>query len=652
MFRTLLDRLCMGFRRRHAGRVRARKPARWRPSFIPRLYACEDRILPSTVTNLNDSGPGSLRDAIQSAASGDTITFDPSLNGGTIYLTSGALQIAKNLTIIGPGAPELTVDGSSSSTVFVSGGIVSISGVTIADGYQSSEFFSGGGIVNTGTLTLDAVVLANNYSAGNGGGISNRFDGTVTIIDSLFTGNYAAGTGGAIYSDSGVVTVTSSTLDSNGVDPTNQNSGGGAIWNQTGMLVVDQSTISNNYAGFTGGGIEGNWLGGVLRVSDSTFAGNGSFASNGRGGGLDTTAFAGDTAVVSNSTFAGNSATATGGGINAADLTLSNSTLTGNSANFGGALATGDNVVIDASTIAGNTDNFANGAGGIYNPTSTFRIRDTIVAANTGPSGESDVAGPVQSNGYNLIGFGFSGQGWLPSDLVGTFQSPIDPMLGGLNDNGSPTQTMAPLPGSPALDAGAPSLAGTPDQRGVMRAATPNIGAYEAAAVALVVSGPTDVTAGQPFDVTVTAVDPYGQLAVGYTGTVDLSSTDPADPFLGEYTFTLADGGQYTFSGVTLDTSGPQTVSAVDAANGLSGSYDLVVESAGPTRPSRGVGAQTEPAPSRPAEVDALEATLAGLTTRRYEPVVSPAMAAALLPQAVPYSDDLFLAAEVLALPS
>src|SRR5881394_4576734 len=62
-----------------------------------------------TVTNTNDSGSGSLRQALADAHDGDTINFDPSLNGQTIMLTSAELVIDKNITISGPGPDLLTV---------------------------------------------------------------------------------------------------------------------------------------------------------------------------------------------------------------------------------------------------------------------------------------------------------------------------------------------------------------------------------------------------------------------------------------------------------------------------------------------------------------------------------------------------------------
>src|SRR5262245_43948939 len=86
----------------------------------PRLEALEDRLVPSTltVTSTAESGPGSLRAAIASAGSGDTVDFSVSLNNKTITLTSGQLVVNKDLDIEGPGANQLTVSGNHASRVF------------------------------------------------------------------------------------------------------------------------------------------------------------------------------------------------------------------------------------------------------------------------------------------------------------------------------------------------------------------------------------------------------------------------------------------------------------------------------------------------------------------------------------------------------
>src|SRR6516165_6935661 len=101
--------------------------------------------------------------------------------------------------------------------------------------------------------------------------------------------------------------------------------------------------------------------------------------------------------------------------------------------------------------------NSAGSGGGIFGSTyGTVTARNVIVAVNTAAS-SPDIAGQVNSQGHNLIGDSTGGSGYDPTDLVGTGQNPIDPMLGPLADNGGPTQTIALLPGSPALNAGDPT---------------------------------------------------------------------------------------------------------------------------------------------------------------------------------------------------
>ncbi len=89
-----------------------------------------------TVINTNDSGPGSLRQALVGANDGDTINFDSSLNGQRITLTSGELNVDKDVTISGPGANNLAVDGNAQSRVFDinPGKTVTIDGLTVANG--------------------------------------------------------------------------------------------------------------------------------------------------------------------------------------------------------------------------------------------------------------------------------------------------------------------------------------------------------------------------------------------------------------------------------------------------------------------------------------------------------------------------------------
>src|SRR5438270_13377635 len=93
-----------------------------------------------TVTNTNDSGAGSLRQALAVAHHGDIITFAVS---GTITLTSGGVGVFKNVTISGPGADQLSIDGNQSPTqaVFYVSAIATISGLTIRNGGDGIDNF-------------------------------------------------------------------------------------------------------------------------------------------------------------------------------------------------------------------------------------------------------------------------------------------------------------------------------------------------------------------------------------------------------------------------------------------------------------------------------------------------------------------------------
>ena len=124
-----------------------------------------------TVTNTNDSGPNSLRQALANANDGDTINFAVT---GTIGLTSGELLVPKSVTISGPGTATLTVDGNATSRVFHigPGKTVSISDLTLTNGSAGSE--NGGGILNDhAILTMDSCACKTAAPINRGGGIYN-----------------------------------------------------------------------------------------------------------------------------------------------------------------------------------------------------------------------------------------------------------------------------------------------------------------------------------------------------------------------------------------------------------------------------------------------------------------------------------------------
>jgi hypothetical protein len=249
------------------------------PRFRPQLETLEDRWLPSTltVTSAADSGPGSLRADITAANPGDTIKFAPSLNGNTIQLTSGELDITKNLTIQGPGAGLLTISGNynplslTGFRVFeVDGVTATIAGLTISNGYGARNGTGGGGgggILNYGGhLTVSSCTLSNNAAA-FGGAICNMHYGALTVSDCTLTGNQFTASegqmgGGGIYNAYVCsASVTDSTLSGNhgphnyGTSTGDGSYGdGGGIYNG-GWMTLSGSTVTNNTPYKYGGGI-------------------------------------------------------------------------------------------------------------------------------------------------------------------------------------------------------------------------------------------------------------------------------------------------------------------------------------------------------------------------------------------------------------
>jgi hypothetical protein len=245
-----------------------------------------------TVINTNDSGAGSLRQAITDSSSGDTINFDSSLNGQTITLTSGELLINKNLTITGPDANLLAINGNANTRVFgiTPGNDVSISGLTIMNGSAAGGGFPdnvGGGIYNDrATLTVSNCTVSGNSANGRGGGIyNNTFGGgsaTVEIVNSTLNGNATDGYGGGTYSDdiggSATLTIVNSTFSGNSALT------GGGIYNfgssSSATLSILNSTFSDNSASALGGGIY-NTGSATLIVGDTILnAGSGANIAN------------------------------------------------------------------------------------------------------------------------------------------------------------------------------------------------------------------------------------------------------------------------------------------------------------------------------------------------------------------------------------
>jgi len=165
------------------------------------------------VLNTNDSGMGSLRQTIANAAPGDTIAFATGVTG-TIYLTSGSLNIEEKLDIEGPGADSLAIDGfREADTVFAdaNASVATIAGLTIMDGLSPE----GGGILNEfgGRLTVTNCPLFEN-GAGVGGGIFTDLGSKLTITNSTLSGN-SASVGGGIDHSAGFTTLANTIIANN-----------------------------------------------------------------------------------------------------------------------------------------------------------------------------------------------------------------------------------------------------------------------------------------------------------------------------------------------------------------------------------------------------------------------------------------------------
>ena len=250
-----------------------------------------------TVTNTNDSGAGSLRQAILDAnvsPVADRILFDELLNEETITLTSGVLEISDDLIIDGSGVDKLTISGGDNSSVFnvndrtdeLIG--VEIVGLNITGGAVPG---TGGGIINWENLTvINSTVADNSAIAGDpgdtGGGIANLF-GNLTLINSTVSNNQSFN-GAGLSNFLGNLTIINSTISDNvAIRQDVADFGGGGLLNRGGTVQIINSTFFGNWAS-DGGGIL-NEVSGIVKIENSIVAKNigvtpdvsGDFASNG-----------------------------------------------------------------------------------------------------------------------------------------------------------------------------------------------------------------------------------------------------------------------------------------------------------------------------------------------------------------------------------
>lgn len=454
-----------------------------------------------TVTTTADSGPGSLRQALASAAAGDTINFSVS---GTITLSSGELLIDKNLTITGPGAGNLSLERSPAAgtgnfrILHIASGIVSISGLTMSNGRETA----GGGIQNETTTTLLNCVVTSNAATQTAGGINNL--STLTLTDCVVSANTVVSNGGAVggglnnegtlvgihcnissnivsggngggINNNGTLSLTNSTVNANGASGApNAIVSGGGLFNE-GTLILDTTTVGFNAAdaGFLGGAQGGGLANdlGTVTVVRSTISGNVASGGqgSGKGGGL---ANGFGTMILENSTISGNTATGTTNGL-PGDITT------------GGGIWNGvGSLTINHTTIAANSVPALAGGlsglgGGLFDAEGIVAIKNTIVAANTPADLAVGTSADIESGGFNLFGSTNAPIAVGTSDQFNITAAMLK--IGPLQNNGGPTFTHALLCGSPAINAGDNAGAPPTDQRGFPRivGGTIDIGSFE-----------------------------------------------------------------------------------------------------------------------------------------------------------------------------
>ena len=411
------------------------------PRSVEAIFSNDPIIVNSTTDTVSDDGSCTLREAVSAANNNlpsgsiagecsagsplpatDTIGFAAGLSG-TIGLTAILPTIGEPLHIEGPGRDNLALSGSTSSNgMIATTAAFSIAGLTLRDS-QTSGFDKA---VQVGAPATFTDCRFTNNSGDRGGALFVLDD--VEIHRCEFEGNQAT-----------------------------EVSGGGAIFANVPNLtitVTDSRFTQNEATSGSGGAMRITGSGTIIDIAGSTFNGN---IADGSGGGVSV---GGADLLITNSTFSGNEAGPVGGAV---------------SINAGGTLS------IASSTIV---DNIARSGGGLSSglPASDAVLRNTIFAGNTDSDNglEPDCSGEFSSTGYNLVGilgtFCSGLTDGVNGDQVGSTNTPLDPELGPLADNGGPTPTRPLLLSSPALDAGDPSgcldaggNALTEDQRGFPR---------------------------------------------------------------------------------------------------------------------------------------------------------------------------------------
>lgn len=447
----------------------------WRAVLQRPIPALPTNSIP--VTNCNDSGSGSLRDAVNNANSGDTIDLT-NTGCSSITLTTGAIAVTQpDLTLQGPGSIELSIDANHSDIALLhtGGGTLYVNDITIKNG---TKYFT------------DAQVDAARGGCIFSSGYVSLSNSEVKYCSASSSSTHYGVYGGAIYAQNGVTLDASSVLGSS-AHSTGYWVKGAGISTQGGVTLLDSFVEGNDSYSTTswtlGGGV---YARNSLIAKYSTIDGNSAYSGFfSRGGGL----YSAGNLTIQNSTIRGNSSREGGGvfvlGQHAtSEITMVNSTISGNHAVTTGGIDIEDYPArIANSTIAFNDESFFEPYGaGLFVFYTNVELESTIVSNNynvySGSNVEDDVAtaqnnyAGTLSGSHNLITL--SSMAVPPDTIQNKYAN-----LGPLTYNGGSTATHKLMTFSPAIDAGSNAGNLNYDQRGVgyqrVIGSNADIGAFE-----------------------------------------------------------------------------------------------------------------------------------------------------------------------------
>ncbi len=410
-----------------------------------------------TVTNTNDSGAGSLRDAIAKANTGDTILFASNLANQTITLTSGQLLVrnGKNLTFDGSGAANLTISGNNTSRVlFTQDGVnITLKNLIFANGnaQQTTTDDGKGGGVKVGAFCNATVINCqfNNNTGVQGGGLQLGFSTDATVTNSSFNQNDGSVTnngfsaGGISNENNGSLSVTNSTFTNN------KGNVGGGIYSLLSPLTVENCVFLNNNSKFGGGAIftdganpsgsnpNSSTVGGTVKISGSLFDGNTALAHGGR---LYLYIYNPDQLIIQNSTIINNKVTADSNGVAE-----------------GGGLRANGNVTLTNVTFANNTSDKQGGGlwldGDTTSQNAVININNNTFSGNQADTGGAVNINPSASATVNVVNSTFAdnyaktngGAFWNPSQQKITVKNSIFDTNTANNSLGYGQQSSYPL---------------------------------------------------------------------------------------------------------------------------------------------------------------------------------------------------------------